>query len=173
MSKAWIPSSDRLRRQAVVENTDSGGERERLDGSISYILAKLGVQHQYPELQCSHSEGYDSESNSTVYDSEKIRCGCVPICEEDGRVDIGQFLRERSKENLAKDVGLKNRMNDQQHFRRLVMCYAQTRQYRMGGHNVGPWINQHARRVTTESVENLGLAWKSGGRTSGVRAATV
>ncbi|KAF8312403.1 hypothetical protein F5887DRAFT_1168432 [Amanita rubescens] len=52
MSKAWIPSSDRPRRQAVVENTDSGGERERLDGSISYILAKLGVQHQYPELQC-------------------------------------------------------------------------------------------------------------------------
>ena len=47
------------------------------------------------DCQASVKVGYDS--NTTVYECERVKCSCVPgrfICGEDGSVDIGDFLKE-------------------------------------------------------------------------------
>lgn len=71
------------------------------DATCSFQFWTAEVESFYCALEeCTSSNRPGYNTNTTIYDCNKIKCSCVPgrfICGEDGSLDISDFLREEIK----------------------------------------------------------------------------
>lgn len=69
--------------------------------SCSFQFWTAEIESFYCGLeQCTWGHQNDYDTNSTIYQCEKLKCSCIPgrfICGEDGSVNIDDFLREQIK----------------------------------------------------------------------------